>query len=115
PRDTDWGGRLASGTQAPARLTALPGRRTSPAKLKVESGKWKVSLKSFHLLLWPPGPVPFRYSFVNFSFSRHTNSMSSVSTRSLWLTLTVHGRVYALGSSIVTSISRVPKFGRRNR
>src|SRR5262249_56973880 len=30
-------------------------------------------------------------------------------------TVTVHGFVYAFGSSTVISISRLPKFGRRNR
>ena len=32
-----------------------------------------------------------------------------------WFTRTVNGFVYAFGSSIVTSISSVPKFGRRKR
>ena len=41
--------------------------------------------------------------------------MSSVSGSSRWFTRTVQGFVYALGSSIVASISNRPKFGRRNR
>src|SRR4030095_5167272 len=44
------------------------------------------------------------------SFSRQTYSTRSVSTTMFWWSLTVHGAVYALGSSTVNSISSRPKF-----
>jgi hypothetical protein len=50
---------------------------------------------------------PFKYE-TNFWFSRQMNSINSLSSMMRWLTRTVHGFVYAFGSSIVTSISRVP-------
>ena len=53
--------------------------------------------------------------FVDCSFSLQMNSIISWSTMRRWFTRTVNGLVYALGSSIVMSISSVPKFGRRNR
>ena len=42
------------------------------------------------------------------SFSRQISSMSSVFSASCWRRVTVHGFVYALGSSTVTSMSRRP-------
>ena len=53
--------------------------------------------------------------WVERSFSLQMNSIISWSTMMRWLTRTVNGLVYALASSIVMSISSVPKFGRRNR
>jgi len=44
--------------------------------------------------------------FANLSPSAQTSSMSSVSAANCCLSVTVHGLVYALGSSTVTSISR---------
>ena len=52
---------------------------------------------------------------VDRSFSLQMNSIISWSTMIRWFTRTVIGLVNAFGSSIVTSISSVPKFGRRNR
>ncbi len=44
----------------------------------------------------------------SFSFSRQMNSINSASGMSRWVTVTVHGLVYAFGSSTVIAISRVP-------
>ena len=44
----------------------------------------------------------------DFSFSLQMNSMISLSRMMRWFTRTVNGAVYALGSSIVTSMTRVP-------
>ena len=60
-------------------------------------------------------PDSYLMCFVDFSFSLQMNSIISWSTMMRWFTRTVNGFVYALGSSIVMSISIVPKFGRRNR
>src|SRR5215831_13650953 len=49
----------------------------------------------------------------NFSFSKQISSMRSVSTTMRSFNVTLHGFVYALGSSTVTWISRCPKSGRR--
>ena len=44
--------------------------------------------------------------WTDFSFSLQMNSIISVSRMMRWFTRTVNGVVYALGSSIVTSISQ---------
>src|SRR5688572_8983714 len=49
----------------------------------------------------------------NFSFSRQISSTRSVSRTIFCFNVTVHGFVYALGSSTVTCTSRCPKSGRR--
>src|SRR5919204_1923093 len=57
-------------------------------------------------------PVSFR----NFWFSWQMNSIISEPSATISCsTRTVNGRVYAFGSSIVTSICNWPKFTRRNR
>lgn len=51
--------------------------------------------------------LPLKY-WSNFWFSAQMNSINSESGTRRWSTLTVHGLVYAFGSSTVMSISSVP-------